>query len=424
MIARIGAAFLGVVSILTLVFSFWKPLNQNFKSTPTFGPTPTFTLHPDAVGSIQTLTALAGTVDAMGQTDTRPVQTLTAVANMIENLGQTATKAAEPPTLTPAATSIIIPQPKSYNDLVVFDQGQDAFTPCWINTINGSDELKLSEGFYLRGDYIWGFRVDKNRTVDQYVTADFGSCLEEKVGAIALNFWVSRLELQSEIGVFIENESGRSRDYTVWVDNNKYMYLRLRENDQIVSDYAILIVNDLKVERLFPREYAEFPIQILVEINNQGLDIVYLREGPYQNPVKVSDINPHQMTVIDGAVRPTLGNIKSTGLIGYGGESQVIVWPLAFLSDEDMSTMTPNPLQPTAMTPIGKGYIHLAVVTAWKEPNNGIAGRLYLHDIVTIYEQKAIADSIWYKCSWVSDGIRYEGWILGDYITFGNPPTP
>ncbi|HKY55888.1 MAG TPA: hypothetical protein VJM08_16345, partial [Anaerolineales bacterium] len=97
--------------------------------------------------------------------------------------------------------------------------------------------------------------------------------------------------------------------------------------DEIVS---IVDQENLKVEEIYPRLYANFPIQIFLEINNNGLDILYLQEGPFQLPVEVNELNPSQMVRMDSIVRPTFGEISKFGLIGYGGETQTLIWPLVF----------------------------------------------------------------------------------------------
>lgn len=39
------------------------------------------------------------------------------------------------------------------------------------------------------------------------------------------------------------------------------------------------------------------------------------------------------MIVIDPATRLTLGDIARIGLVGYGGDTQVTIWPLAIFSE-------------------------------------------------------------------------------------------
>ena len=114
------------------------------------------------------------------------------------------------------------------------------------------------------------------------------------------------------------------------------MYLRVREGNKITLDDVVLVVNEenLKITGVFPRLYAEFPIQIFFEINNNGLDIIYLRQGPIQKAVKVDALTPNQMLPpIYNAVRSTLSNIQKIGLIGYGGETQTVIWPLVFFGE-------------------------------------------------------------------------------------------
>lgn len=110
------------------------------------------------------------------------------------------------------------------------------------------------------------------------------------------------------------------------------MHLRLRENNRTTYDDIVMIVKkeNLKIDEIYPRLYANFPIQIFFEINNNGLDILYLQEGPFQLPAEANDMNPSQMVRIDSVVRPTLGNVSRFGLIGYGGETQTVIWPLVF----------------------------------------------------------------------------------------------
>ena len=108
------------------------------------------------------------------------------------------------------------------------------------------------------------------------------------------------------------------------------MRLRVREGNDITFDDIISIVDPgfLKIRGSFPRFYAEFPIQIFFEVNNSGLDIIYLKQGAIQQAVPIDALDPNQMIIIHGAVRPELGSIQKIGLIGYGGETQTVIWPL------------------------------------------------------------------------------------------------
>ena len=79
--------------------------------------------------------------------------------------------------------------------------------------------------------------------------------------------------------------------------------------------------------------HADFPIQIFFETNSNGLDIIYLRQGPVQLAAKAEAMDPSQMIIIHSAVRPNLGDIQTIGLIGYGGETQTVIWPLVFFGE-------------------------------------------------------------------------------------------
>lgn len=155
---------------------------------------------------------------------------------------------------------------------------------------------------------------------------------DQKVDAIALNIYIPRLEPKREIGFFIENISGQRQEYTLWLENSDNvdrMYLRLRTNAN-VTDYELLIINNLRTGGTYLRPYYQFAIQIFFEIDNSGLDILYLREGPAQQDVETEKINPNEMKRIDNAVLPTINNIQKIGLIGYGGETQIVIWPFSF----------------------------------------------------------------------------------------------
>jgi len=247
------------------------------------------------------------------------------------------------PTFTPSPA--VSPAPTIYtNQLLVLNQDSSFPNNCWSNT-----PPELKPGLARRDDGNWIFEVDKGIATDQFIQADFSQCLEiQSVRAMAINVWVKRLELQrdlpenpgalepgKEFGFFIETASGQRREYTIWVDVNKSIYLRIRENNEITLDEAVLIIdkNNLNIKGAFPRLYADFPIQIFFEANNNGLDILYLRQGPVQLAIKAEDIDPNQMIIVHNAVRTQLGDIQTIGLIGYGGETQTVLWPLVFFGE-------------------------------------------------------------------------------------------
>ena len=127
----------------------------------------------------------------------------------------------------------------------------------------------------------------------------------------------------------MEDQKGNRREYTLWIDQGNKLYLRIRENNNIFYDDLVQAVSlaNLQTDGNFPRIYNKFPIQIFLEIDNQGLDILYLQDAPHDF-VENSNLKPGRR--IDDAVRLTLGNIQKIGLIGYGGETTVLIWPLVF----------------------------------------------------------------------------------------------
>lgn len=85
----------------------------------------------------------------------------------------------------------------------------------------------------------------------------------------------------------------------------------------------------------------------------------------------------------------------------------------------ETSTLTPT------QASLGTGYIIKAFVSSWEVPNERFIESLGLYQPVTVLEKEEVAGSTWYRCSWTNkDGLAREGWILGQYITFGIPPTP
>ena len=138
----------------------------------------------------------------------------------------------------------------------------------------------------------------------------------------------------NEIVIFVENAKGKRREYSVWVDKEQSMHLRVREDKNIVLDNVVVIFNKdiLKIEgNYLARYYSTFPIQFFLEIDNNNLDIIYLKEGPLQLPVGIKNLDPNTMK--SSAVLPSLGTITKVGLIGYGGNIQTVIWPLAFFGE-------------------------------------------------------------------------------------------
>lgn len=325
-----------IVLVITLIrFTPLYSQFQNFANSLMSAPTPTaVSLHtPTAMNTAQSSEEATAIV--------LPTSTLTPTASPTNTL-----------TLTPAIT----PSPRNYDDTssaVVFKAGSSS-NICWAqdtNLPNGTDDLKPNEGFYQRSDDSknWGFKVFEGRTTDQFIETNFSECLISinPIGAMGVNAWVTRMDLQrdvpdspgtiepgNEFGFFIENEKRERREYTIWIDKNELMHLRIREGNTITHDEVKVVANNLKILGEYPRYYAEFSIQMFLEIDNQGMDIIYLRGGPLtQAPGTKEELIPIVETRIDSAARPTLGNAQKIGLIGYGGETGVLIWPLAFFGE-------------------------------------------------------------------------------------------
>lgn len=248
---------------------------------------------------------------------------------------------------TDISTSAAIPSPVIPGaPIQVIGQNNAPASGCWVQETNFATAPQPAEGFTRRGDGNWRFGLEKGRTAEEFLQTDFSQCLDvTQVRAIAINMWVPRLELQrnyveikepgKEIGFFIEGANGQRREYTIWIDAEESMHLRVREGTETTLDEVVSIVNlgVLKVRGEFPRLYSEFPLQIFFEVNNKGLDIIYLKQGPVQEAVNAESLDPGQMIRNDSAVRPTLGTIQKVGLIGYGGETQTVIWPFVFFGE-------------------------------------------------------------------------------------------
>ena len=254
-------------------------------------------------------------------------------------------------TSTPADISVTAtsPSPNTYtNPVLIFDRDSSP-DKCWNTETNLTTNLWTSEGFTRRPDGYWRFGIERGRTTDEFIQSDFKPCFgAAQVAAIALNVWVVKLEVErespanpaslepgKEFGFFIEDGNGQKREYTIWVNKDQAMHLRVRENNHITYDEIVSIITNenLKIEEIYPRLYANFPLQIFFEINNNGLDSLYLQEGPFQLPVEANELNPSQMVRMDSIVRPTVGDISKFGVIGYGGETQTVIWPLVFFGE-------------------------------------------------------------------------------------------
>ena len=134
-----------------------------------------------------------------------------------------------------------------------------------------------------------------------------------------------------EFGFFVEGKNGTSREYTLWIDAEKVLHLKVRENGKVIDDNSELVVSTIQTDGAFPRTYHKFFIQIFLELNNNGVDALYLLQGP-DKAVTADSLTPTKMIL--KSTLPTVGDIQKIGLVGYGGETQVLIWPLAFYTQK------------------------------------------------------------------------------------------
>ena len=266
---------------------------------------------------------------------TPPPPTLTSSPSPTPTLTSTPTAVITPTSITPLVTP-------TYSSLLAFDRTR-ADDGCWDNQVLPPATPILNDGFFKRENKDWGFRVQAGHPNEDVIQVGFHRCFTEEkpIGAIALNVWILRLEVPAyeparEFGIFLIGQDGRRREYTVWIDKDQKMYLRVRDGDT-VKNHLVLVVssNILESEGKFPRPFYKFPLRMFLQIDNNGSDILYLFAEPVQESVKVEDIDPSLMIPIEDAKLPTLGDIQDAGLIGYGGKTEVLIWPLVFL--ENMS---------------------------------------------------------------------------------------
>lgn len=250
------------------------------------------------------------------------------------------------PTVTPP--TLITPAPRSYAEAtpaLLIDRNFLS-NICWEPTTTSSLGLQQnSDGFTRREDRHWRFATFQDHPADTSVQVDFHPCFADRqISGVGLNLWVGQLRIEpasqnqpqqykpeNEIGLFIESTDGQRREYTIWVDQEKSLHVRVRENNEIVLDEVRAVVNNLRVRKSFPRSYAEFSIRIFLEIDNGQLDILYLDDGSLtQLAGTIDDFVLDDINRIDGAVHQNIGEIQAVGIIGYGGATQTIIWPLVF----------------------------------------------------------------------------------------------
>lgn len=400
---------------------------------------PTVTVESSAEGSIQTQTAVAEAFDASRKT-------ATVVAGTMYALEKTATRAAETSTPIPTPTlPSTFPSPLSYASPALMFDNKVIFSSsplCWRQATLPL-YIKEREGFFRNNDYDWWVFTTGD---EQVVEASLHNCFtDQQIGAMALNALVSHLEPQKlgvaegEFGFFLEGKTEDKieyrREYLLWIDMGGELHLRVRENDNIRQDYNDMVSSLTVLERdgNFLGYYFKFPIQMFLEINNQGLDILYLQKatsGP------VTEVDPKQMIRINDSIRPTLNNLQKIGLIGRGRDTQVRIWPLAFFEPgfstyKEASTPT---LLSTPVVVLGYGKLRDDLYPL-QSPNGAKVQQvlddgsksdylLYRKQVVTVIGSEFSSGGIWYKCTWKIDGNIGEGWIHEGYIEFLPPPTP
>jgi serine/threonine protein kinase len=339
----LGVLFLGIISFMLLtVFVVRNILSPVTSTTPT--PTPTNLIGVSA----------------------QPLDTNTLTPTPILTVAST-----EPP-LAPIETPLPpLHSPLEYSPLIVFDTRvlglifsttalETEATLCWANAVYPSTELAKSEGFNRKIDETWWiFNTGDDRKNDEAITADFGTCsksapidkipsitptpsvtipLNKSVKALALNTWVTQLKPGSvdapegEFGLFLKSASGSVREYTLWVDISDNLHLRIRENGEVTYDDKVVIANIQYGGR--GNMYRQFRIQIFLEMDNNGSSVIYLLEAP-SNFVDAKSIDPNNMIHVDAATRPAIKDIEGFGLIGRGGSTQVLIWPLVLLGEEN-----------------------------------------------------------------------------------------
>lgn len=235
------------------------------------------------------------------------------------------------PTLStaPTATQTLLktPSPGSYSQIITFDNKlpfDSSSTPCW--TTNPS-----YNSMGVRDDKYWTFQVDKKYSSSDLIETDFSKCFTGKqIAAIGLNFQAQRIGINSEFGVFVEDDSNHRREYTFWTDSNDdTTYLRIKETGK--DDIKIpLITIQPNLEGQFPSKYYQYSVKLFLELDNQGSDIIYLSPASEFQPLNADEVNPDPVFKINGAVLPTLKNVQKIGLIGRGKDIQIILWPLIF----------------------------------------------------------------------------------------------
>lgn len=234
----------------------------------------------------------------------------------------------------------VTPSPRTYaQSILLFDQSSKQDSACWENNPSNT-----SNGFSRRDDGNWRFVVEQEISKDVPVQTGFSKCIDvNQVDAIALSIWIPQIDTETdfapgrEFGIFIVDNNNQRRDYTFWIDKSETMHLTVRENNRPILDEIITIIDDRNlnfIPNTYPRKLARFPIKIFFELDNQGLDILYLKQGRPLEPSEIIDLDPIIMLPpINNAIFQSFSQLQEIGLVGYGGEIQTVIWPLVFLGE-------------------------------------------------------------------------------------------
>jgi serine/threonine protein kinase len=250
------------------------------------------------------------------------------------------------PTITPS------PTPRTYlaEQALVFDNKtkMPSSQYCWQTKTEL--DLTVNEGFFQRTeDNYWGFRVledektiKEERPIETPIYVNFIPCLaNQQITGFGLNAYILKIVPERihpayapsivdpgrEFGLFLTSENNIQREYTLWIDKDKLLHLKIRENGKTIYDNNELVVSTIQTDGAFPRVYNKFPIQIFLELNNNGMDVLYLLQGT-DKAATTDSLIPTKMIL--KSTLPTVGSVQKIGLVGYGGETQVLIWPLAF----------------------------------------------------------------------------------------------
>jgi hypothetical protein len=314
LVFRLAASLVGISLLASFVFGLIKNPNSNVNMTPSRVPS-----------SISIATTNS------------PIATLTPSPTGTSSLTETSTIVETP-------TPPITPLPSLYTPIPIATDPANPLAHCWKNEVGPPTAstpiptLTNQEGIQTRRfDANLQFVIDQYRKPTNPIQTDFGSCFNgQGVAAISFNAQVNRIgidtqsqeKLASEWGIFLENENGKRREYTLWVDDTSgALYLRVREGEN--EDYKQSVISPRRKGE-YPYPFYEYSVVIYLEIDNHDLDIFYLMPGLGNLPLIFDDTTLSQMIRVDDAVRPTFDNVKKIGLVGRGLNSQIVLLPLTF----------------------------------------------------------------------------------------------